>query len=433
MPDVAVAAPVAAPAPVADTGAPAVSAEPESINFDFGAGEQIEGRFEDSAPREERFPDWDKTLEEKYASDEHKDLLKLAKDGHFREKAWRDTGFRSAKEVRQFQESVNEVAESFGRQDGLKGLEAIRAEAQEWATVYTGLAAGDMGVAETFFKNNPEAIDKLTPAMLSIWHKESPDNYSSTLARVMMATLSDPDASGMTLLAQLNQLEGLLGDNAQGKHIIKAIRDRMAGYEELASRKPEEKAPDFAKERLEIEQGRREVKLKNLNSEAKPVLRAAASQAIKQILRGRNVPSDTLSEIESDLLQAFQKNQLADTDYQRNLLDVMSSGGNDAKVLKLLKAKIGRSLPTVAKQVVGKYLSMQSKPEPKAEAGAGGVDSGPKKMPWTGQKAPTGVGPHPDVIDFAKMRMKHGDRGTKEMLERGEFYAKGQGDTTFTW
>ena len=61
------------------------------------------------------------------------------------------------------------------------------------------------------------------------------------------------------------------------------------------------------------------------------------------------------------------------------------------------------------------------------------MQSGPKKMPWTGAKAPTGQGPHPDSIDFSAMRAKHGNAGMKEMLERGEFYAKGQPDITYTW
>ena len=74
--DVAVAGavPSGAGAAVADAGAP--SAEPESINFDFGEGDVLEGRFEDSAPQTERFPDWDKAIEEKYADEQHKDLLK---------------------------------------------------------------------------------------------------------------------------------------------------------------------------------------------------------------------------------------------------------------------------------------------------------------------------------------------------------------------
>jgi len=417
-------------AAVADTGAPAVAAEPESINFDFGGGETLEGRFEETAPQEERFPDWDKTNEEKYK--EQPELLKQLKDSHFREKSWRDTGFKSARDVRQYQQGVNELAESFARKDGLKGLDAIKAEAQEWATVYTGLSAGDMSVAETFFKGNPEAIDKLTPAMLSMWHKNSPDNYSSTLARVMMATLAQPDASGMTMIAQLNQLESLLGDNADGKRIIKAIRDRMAGYEELANKKPAEKAPDYNAERAAIEKDKRQVAFQKLDSAASPVLSKAVSQAIKQLTRGRSIPSETMEKIEQEVSEAFYKNQTGDTEYQRNLRDVIGSGDQD-RVLRLLKAKIARSLPGAARTVVGKYLSVAGKQEPRSEAGTGGVSSGPQKMPWTGAKAPTGQGPHPDSINFQGMRQKFGDRKMKEMLENGEFMAKGQGDQIFTW
>lgn len=426
--DVAVAAPAAAPA---DTGA-AQSAEPTSINFDFGEGETVESRFEDSTPQPERFPDWDKAFDERYAGDEHKDILKMAKDGHFREKAWRDTGFRSAKEVRAYQQSVNELAESLGRTDGLKGVDAIKAEAQEWATVYAGLASGDLGVAETFFRENPEAVDKLTPAMLSIWHKSNPDSYNSVLARVMMNTLGQPDSSGMTMAAQLNQIESLLGDNAQGKKIIQAIRERMAGYEELANRKPEQKPPDFDARARELDARERSLGLTTMQSAAAPIVSRAVSQAVKQLTKGRNIPAETLEKIETELGREFQKNQIGDTDYQRNLQDLLRSGDQD-KVLKLLKSKIGRSMATVAREVVRPYLSMQGKPEPRSEAAAGGVDAGPKKMPWSGPKAPTGQGPHPDVIDFAKMRQKHGDGGMKEMLGRGEFYAKGQGDTIFTW
>ena len=415
-------------AAVADSGAPA--AEPESINFDFGGGETLEGRFEEATPQEDRFPDWDKTNEEKYK--EQPEILKSLKDAHFREKAWRETGFKSAKDARAYQSSVNELAESFKRSDGLKGIEAIKAEAAEWANLYTGLASGDLGVAETFFKNNPEAIDKLTPNMLSMWHKSNPDNYSTSLARVMMATLATPDASGMTLNAQINQLESLLGDNAEGKKIIAAIRNRMAGYEEMAGRKPAEKTPDFQKERQAIDKDKRQIAFQKLDSAASPVVSKAVSQAAKQLTKGRNIPADTMEKIEQEISMAFYKNQTGDTEYQRNLRDVIESGDQD-RVLRLLKAKIARSLPGAARTVVGKYLSVAGKQEPRAEAGSGGVQSGPKKMPWTGAKAPTGQGPHPDVIDYAAMRNKFGNSKMKEMLEAGEFMAKGQPDITYTW
>jgi hypothetical protein len=248
----------------------------------------------------------------------------------------------------------------------------------------------------------------------------------------MMATLAQPDASGMTMIAQLNQLETLLGDNPQGKQIIKAIRDRMAGYEELAGRKTAEKTPDFDARARELEVRERQLGLTTLQSSAAPVVSKAVSQAIKQLTKGRTIPAETLDKIEAEVAKAFQDNQIGDSEYQRNLQDVLGSG-DQAKVLRLLKAKIARSLPGAARTVVGKYLSMAGKSEPRAEAGTGGVNSGQKKMPWTGQKAPTGQGPHPDVIDYPAMRAKFGNRKTAEMLEAGEFLAKGQRDTIFTW
>ena len=411
--------------------APAVEAEPQSVNFDFGDGEIIEGRFEDAAPQEERFPDWDKALEEKYK--EQPEILKQLKDGHFREKAWRDTGFKSAKEVRQYQQQVNELADSLGRADGLKGVDALRAEAQEWSTVYTGLAAGDIGVAEEFFRENPEAIDNLTPHMLNLWYKANPDNYSVTLSRILMGTLNQPDASGMTLSAQLTQLEQLLGDNDQAKKALQAIRQRFGVYEDLARKQPEKKAPDYDAKAKELDSRERELGLTRLQINATPVVNSAVTQAVKQMLKGKNVPADKVSDIERDVAKAFQEMQIGDPEYQRNLRDVLASG-DESRVLRLLKAKIGRSMPGAAKKVVGKYLAFQGKPEPKAEAGAGGVNSGPQKLKWSGEKAPTGQGPHPDAIDFARMIQKHGRQGMRDMLERGEFYAKrDKSDVIYTW
>lgn len=440
MPDVAAGTAAVDPGAVASTAAPDAAAvqtqapaeaEPQSINFDFGDGEPIEGRFEDSASQEERFPDWDKSLEEKYK--DSPEVLKQLKDGHFREKAWRETGFRSAKEVRQFQQQVNEVAESFGRDDGLKGLDAIRAEAQEWATVYTGLAAGDLGVAETFFSENPEAVDNLAPAILNLWHKNNADAYGSTIARIMLNSLNQPDATGMTLAAQINQLESMLGDNEQAKKALAAIRERFAGYAELAGKQPQKKSPDVDARIKEIETRERQLGLSKVQMSAAPVVNGAVSQAVKQLLKGKNVPADKIGEIERDVARAFQELQIGDAEYQRNLMDVLNSGDN-GRVLRLLKAKIARSMPTAAKKVIGKYLAFQGKPAPKAEAGAGGVNAGPQKLKWNGEKAPTGVGPHPDAIDFPRMRAKFGQQGMREMLERGEFYAKrDKTDTIYTW
>jgi hypothetical protein len=414
-------------AAVADTGAPA--AEPESINFDFGGGETLEGRFEEATPQEDRFPDWDKANEEKYK--EQPEILKSLKDAHFRERAWRETGFKSAKDARTYQSSVNELAESFKRSDGLKGIEAIKAEATEWANLYTGLAQGDLGVAETFFKSNPDAIDKLTPNMLSMWHKSNPDNYNTKLSDLMIRTLNQPDASGMTFFAQMNQLESLVKDNPQAKQFFDAMWQRLQHYQEMAKRTPTEKPPDFEAERRAIDKDKRQVAFQKLDSAASPVVSKAVSQAAKQLTKGRNIPAETMEKIEQEISMAFYKNQTGDTEYQRNLRDVIESGDQD-RVLRLLKAKVARSLPGAARTVVGKYLSVAGKPEPRAEAGSGGVQSGPKRMPWTGAKSPVG-GPDPNVIDYQAMRNKFGNSKMKEMLEAGEFMAKGQPDITYTW
>lgn len=435
MPDepvVGTAAPVvSSPADGADIATATVEAEPQSVSFDFGDGEPIEARFEEGQLSEDKFPEWDKTLEEKYK--EQPETLKQLKDSHFREKAWRDTGFRSAKEVRQYQESVNQVAESLGRSDGLKGLDAIRAETQEWSTVYAGLAAGDLGVAETFFSENPEAIDNLTPAMLNLWYKQNPDNYSSSIARIMLASLNQPDESGMTFAAQLNQLESLLGDNDPAKKAIQAIRDRIGSYAHIAAKQPERKAPDVDSRIKEIETRERALGLNRLQMNAAPVVRTAVAQAVKALLKGANVPAEKMSEIEREVAKSFNELQIGDAEYQRNLQDVLAAG-DETRVLRLLKSKIVRSMPQAARRIVAKYKSFQGKPEPKAEAGAGGVNSGPQKLRWQGEKAPTGVGPHPDAIDFSRMRNKLGVSGMREMLERGEFYAKKDtSDTIYVW
>jgi hypothetical protein len=404
-----------------DTGAAAVEAEPQSIQFDFGDGEPVEAKFEETSAAEDKFPEWDKTLEEKYK--EQPEILKQLKDGHFREKSWRDTGFRSAKEVRQYQESVNELAESLGRSDGLKGLDAIKAETQEWATVYAGLASGDLGVAEEFFSENPEAIDNLTPAMLNLWYKQNPENYSSSIARIMLASLNQPDESGMTFAAQLNQLESLLGDNEQAKKAIQAIRERIGSYAQLAAKQPERKAPDVDKRVRDLEARERELGLNRLQMSAVPVVRTAVSQAVKGLLKGKNIPADRMGEIEREVAKEFQSLQLSDKEYQRNLQDVLSSG-DESRVTRLLKAKIVRSMPQAAKKVIGRYLSFQGKPEPKSEAGAGGTSSEPTRLKWTGAKDPLGRGPAIDEIDLARMREEFGSNGTKEMLSKGQFYAK---------
>lgn len=428
MPEEAIAAPVS----------PAISSEPapeapQSVSFDFGDGETLEGSFaEEPKPKEQKAREWDKELETKYS--EHEEFgphVKQWKDDFYRAKSASDTlakgGFKSPQEAIQYKQSVDELGESFRRDDGLTGIEAIKAEAQDWARMYSGLATGDVSVAKAFFDANPEALGKLTPNLMELWRSTDQAGYNHSGAKMLLSFLSQPDSkTGITAIGALQQLYDAVGDNAAAKKWLDIVAGNINQLAELANKQPEAKPLDFAAKQKEIAAKERKNVFDGMNNKAAPLVDKGIQQSIKVLLGSRKIDDDTMAKIRDEVAAEFFKLQSSDNQYQKNMQDLLASG-DEGRILRMVKAKIAKSMPQAAAMVMKKYSAFGPKLEAKSEAGAGGARTGPKIAKWTGEKAPNG-GPLPTVVDTR--------RTTDEMLEKGQFYVwpqHGDKDTIYSW
>jgi hypothetical protein len=421
-----------------EAGAPKVEA-PDKFEFRF------EG--DDEAYSYEEKPD-DTQVAEQYDANKPLDPkieellknspeeLKAVKAAHYElrqiKAEMQKAGFKSPKELKAYKSRI----------DALGGPEAIEKEAGEWATTWAGFQAGDPAVIDSWAKENPEGMVKLSGPMLDWLHKSNPGVWANHMGKVFMSTLTQPSAGGgLSALASLNQLWDVpaIKESPEAQKLLKTIADRINTVHEAtkAGETASRGSDGDAKRNQELETRTRTLYLKEVNMQASPVVESAARQAMKVALKGLKISKEAEADILSDIKRQFNNMQKADEVFQKNAKDLL--GKNDTtNFLKVLKSAIARNMPRAALREARKYKglsgdSAQRKAEGQSRTEtAGGGSAGQGRMRYTGPMKQGG--PDPAQIDYAGMRAQFGRKGTDEMLSRHEFLKKGtDGKVVYFW
>ena len=358
------------------------------------------------------------------------EVLRGLERSHYENRAWRSHGFKSPTELKAHLDRV----------EGLGGLDKAEADAKEYATAWAGFQAGDPGVIDQWAKDSPEGFNKAVPAALNKYSETNPVGWASEMARTFMATIQMNDVQGTSALAAFNGLYQYAADNPA----MKAALDRIAqtindvydaatkqatapgagGDSKLTQREQELNARDFG------------LHIKDLNTQASPLIDSAARQALKVVLKGRTVGKEVEADLLADIKNGFNNLQKADSVFQKNAKDLLDAR-DSARFIKTLKSAISRNMPTAARREWRKYagisgISAERKAEGQArtEAGQGSAGTSSRMRhsgPWKQG------GPDPSIIDYAAMRGKWGRKGADDKLGEHVFLKKGDSTTEWFW
>lgn len=439
------------PTPIPDVGAGS-SAQPNTqdvpdgehtpFEFKFDGDEEAyrENREEQAAKPEERLDaakPFDPKIKE--ALKANPDLLKQVERTHYELRGWQKSGFKNAQAATKHLADLNVLADGLGRADGLKGLEAVRAEAQEWATTMLGFKNGDPAIVEQWFGDNPEGMSKLMGPALAKFAAQNPGAYAHEMSAIMAATLQSNGQSGFSPIQAFNFLVDKFGKDAEGAKWLNVLSDSFNAIFNAAKNQPKSEgteSPQIQQERQRIAADAKKNYQQSVWLKASPIQDSGIRQAISHAFSGLTISTDSRRDIEANAARMLREALTGDQTYKTNASALLQAQ-NDADFLKAYKSAITRHLPGIARKLRRTFAGINA-PQRKAEAqsrteAGGAVQSGaPKRERYAGPIVQGG--PPPSAIDYSAMRQKFGRERTSEMLANHEFIWKGKDpETIFQW
>lgn len=366
------------------------------------------------------------------------DKLKQVERNHFELRQWQKSGFKTAQDAAKHQQDLNGLVQSLGRTDGLKGLEAVKAEAGEWATTMQGFQSGDPAVIDQWFADNPEGMSKLMGPAINKFAEQNPGAYAHEMSKVFAATLNNIGEGGFSALQAFNFLVDKIGkdpENAKFLNILGGVFNAIYSNAKNAPNGEASKSPQLEAREKALAQKETSLYQNEVVSRSIPFRSDAIKQAIGHAFKGMNLSTDSRRDITANIERLLLEAQKKDDTYKNNGMALLRAKDTDG-FLKAYKASITRNLPEVARRVRRTFAGITSadrkaEAQSRTEAGGSVNAGGPQKMPYTGQLQ--NGGPPPAVINYSLMRQKYGREGTSEMLSRREFLQKDKGEVVFTW
>ncbi|MGC2151840.1 MAG: hypothetical protein WA618_07335 [Terriglobales bacterium] len=460
MPEPVVAPPAAAPpaappsAPPSAPSSPSVSLKPPDkgaavevpaakpseqtsdadLKFDFGfEGEEaatpaIEGEVDYTKP-------FDPALEELLKNSPEQ--LKQAKAAWYDNRNWKASGFKSAQELKQHVQKIDQLATGLGRGDGLKGLAAIEAEAKEWSATLKGFQSGDEGVVKQWFSDlKPEVMDRNVATALAQYKEKNGPGWSRTMAQSFMSELRAQNARGESVLTSLNRLADLAKDTPGAMPLLQSIAEAINGIDEISRQAPVAAAP--AAKDQEFAQRERALFVRELSGRIMPQIGGAAQKAAKTVLGGRQLGAEATKTFSLEIQTEYNRLTKADKEFQTNAKTYLDANDQEG-FERLTRSQISKVMPTAARNINRKYQGfspqeMQRRQEEGAsrvEGAAGGSQAG-AKMRYTGKMVQGG--PDPASVDWARMRQVAGGKTQAEdMMFDRRFFVKGDTKNEYYW
>lgn len=422
----------APPTATPETGAPETSQVSDAdLKFEFG----FEGESTAEPAAELGDPsDYSKPFSEELKTllKDKPELLRAAQRDYYENRGYKQV-FKTPQEAQAFREDVNSLAVGLKRADGTEGLDAIRAEAAEWASTWEGFQKGDEGVVKQWFSDiQPEAADKLMTAALGQFKDKSPNGWARQMAQTFMGELRAADSRGNSMLTALNRIADMAKDNPDIQRELGVIAQTVNQIDEISRQAPMQNQPADA-DRQSIEKEKRGLFVEKLSMRVMPMLNKASEKAAETVLRGRKLGPEASKQFSQEIQGEYNRITKLDKEFQkkaRTLLDAGDVQGFE----RLSQAQIQRKMPDAARNIYRKYTGFNGNPEQRRAEGANRTE-GPSGGSGTGAKLRyngkiVNGGPDPSVIDWGAMRAmapagQNPRQFAEDMLFRREFRVKG--------
>jgi hypothetical protein len=148
------------------------------------------------------------------------------------------------KEVATLRQQIEEIG-------GPDGIQALKAEQQEWNALDQQFAAGDPKFVDNIAEGSPESFVALAPAVFAKYAELNQEGYSAYVSKVFVA---DMQAEGIPLA--LERLQDFIGDNPKAMEIWQKIAGYVNRVNGMAQKpvnspvKPGNAAPDDRERQL---------------------------------------------------------------------------------------------------------------------------------------------------------------------------------------
>lgn len=356
----------------------------------------------------------------------------------YENRAFRDAGFKDAASAQNHLRDLNQIAISLGRKDGLTGLDAVKAEAQEWATVQTGFRNGDEGVVKGWMEElSPESAEKVMGHALKHYQTKNPQGWSHQMARMFMGELRAPNARGESILTALNRMAEKAGNDKEMTAAVNTIAEAVNAIDEIARKAPvaPDNNPKLSQKEQELQTKERQLQAKSLSMRIMPQITSAAEKAAKTVLNGRSLGGEEFKDFAKEIQDEYTRVTRADATFQANAKKLLEANDQDG-FERLTRSNIQKNMPTAAKNINRKYGKFGSQreerraeSEARIEGPAGGSGNG-NVMRYNGKLV--NGGPDPAVIDWARMRTVTGSKkGAEDMMFERKFFVKGDAKNTY--
>lgn len=314
----------------------------ESDSTDLDSTESVEdGETEVSSKTKSNKIDLNKT--------EFKDLPKNIREAFKANPGLKEMFFQNQQYAKAF-ESPKVAAQVAETLDLYGGIETIQTDLKEMATVDTMFAAGDPAVVEQWQQLSPEGFNKVMPEAIVKFSKVDPEGYKYMSSRIIANSF---DNAGIPTFIQ-NLYKTLDPNSEAAKQVATLYNDFLTPIYENAKAAPVKKEdPErtkFESEKKAFEQQKQDAFLTDVSTEANKIWATRQDKELSSYIKGKNLSSDQIAMLNSNIDARFKKLLAKDTDAQEQMVSILRSN-DKAKYIKYMNGKLDKYMPEATRQV----------------------------------------------------------------------------------
>ena len=255
---------------------------------------------------------------------------------------------------------AKETLEIYG---GSEGIEAIKAESQEFAATLAQLDAGDPAALRQLASENPEAILNLAGPGLDLVRSINPQAYGAIVSDSFSKLLESngfPQGTE-TLVAGVGQIldDVLKGNQAAAadrlKHLY-AWMEKISGMKSGLPKREEKKENPFAEREQAVAQKEQSLFVGGVAREMTKIFNDAIREQLTPLTKGKNITQQQLQGIVADAYSEITNDFKSKEDFQRKQ-SLLLEQKNGKQLLQLVKSRMGLRGPdglTLAARAVKK-------------------------------------------------------------------------------
>ena len=242
---------------------------------------------------------------------------------------------------------AQQIAETL---DMYGGIDSIQNDIKEWSTIDSMFQAGDSTLLDTWTKMSPEGFNKIMPDAIIKYSQGDPEGFAHMSGRIIAQSM---DQVGLPQVMQ--QLYSTLEPGSPAAKIVESIYNNyLQPIYGLAKNAPVKRVdPERQKlqsEREQFETQKQQVFLTDVATEANKIWSDRQTKELSPYLKGRNLTSDQMTMLHSNINAKFKKMLSKDTVAQEQMANLLRSG-DKAKYIRYMNSKLDKYMPIAAQQV----------------------------------------------------------------------------------